>query len=155
MISLSGKNQNIFVFFISFLLAAATVSIKPLYGMENEQITQRSTINAEELSLLAQYFFEVEKNKVQAKPKKRKSLGICKTCGKIFKRKGYLRDHKYTHADEKPFKCPFADCPHGSTQRSNLRAHLRSRHLVCCEVTFASKEEVNEHYQQNHAQARK
>ena len=51
---------------------------------------------------------------------------ICPECGKVFPISGGLRKHMRTHMDYLPFGCKY--CSYKSTQKANVRTHVRSQH---------------------------
>ena len=53
---------------------------------------------------------------------------ICdfKGCGKAFKTQSDLSNHKKSHSDKKPLKCPY--CPKEYKRFSNLRTHVYKKH---------------------------
>ncbi|XP_074786549.1 uncharacterized protein LOC141972556 [Athene noctua] len=48
----------------------------------------------------------------------------CKDCGKIFRFRSKLNEHRRSHTGEKPFKC--WDCGRGFTLKGNLKRHQRT-----------------------------
>lgn len=57
---------------------------------------------------------------------KPKPQAICSVCGKDYKTKANLREHMYTHTNEKPIKCPL--CPMYFKNLNHVRNHKRNRH---------------------------
>lgn len=51
----------------------------------------------------------------------------CIECDYFAISESKLRMHMRTHTGEKPFFCSF--CPYKSSQNSNLRKHIQSRHF--------------------------
>ena len=51
---------------------------------------------------------------------------ICPFCQRHFSRAVHVQDHIRIHTGTKPFQCPV--CQYASTQKSNLRKHMGSRH---------------------------
>lgn len=49
----------------------------------------------------------------------------CKICKKILSSNQNLKEHSYTHSDEKPLICPFAGCQKLFRQSSQLSAHKK------------------------------
>ena len=51
---------------------------------------------------------------------------VCSVCGKSFMSRWELKRHLQTHADTRPFRCPY--CSHRSNFKHNLKAHVRMVH---------------------------
>ena len=71
----------------------------------------------------------------------------CPICGKVSRRKDYLRIHLRTHTGERPYYCNY--CPHRSIQKSDLNKHLKTHLLSCnlCNFTTYSQQELQTHNQ--------
>ncbi|KAG5898464.1 hypothetical protein JTB14_015471 [Gonioctena quinquepunctata] len=86
---------------------------------------------------------------VKFKTKKRIEICLCNLCGKVFQRRGYLKNHMAIHAKVKPFICNV--CGRGFTQRHSLTrhnlVHTKERPFQCnlCGKTFTRKEILTEH----------
>jgi uncharacterized Zn-finger protein len=48
----------------------------------------------------------------------------CPTCHKSFVRKSILRDHKMSHAGERPFNC--SECGKGFTRKNDMKRHEKT-----------------------------
>ncbi|XP_018571596.1 zinc finger protein 883-like [Anoplophora glabripennis] len=92
------------------------------------------------------------------KTKKRIEICLCNLCGKVFRRKGYLKNHMAIHAKIKPFECKI--CGKGFTQRHALTrhnlVHTKERPFQCnlCGKTFTRKEILMDHLK-NHEEGSK
>ncbi|XP_074159694.1 transcription factor IIIA [Sminthopsis crassicaudata] len=79
----------------------------------------------------------------------------CDICGKTFKRKDYLKQHKKIHAPEREVcRCPREGCGRSYTTVFNLQSHILSFHeeqrpFICehagCGKSFAMKQSLTRH----------
>ncbi|KAJ4427481.1 hypothetical protein ANN_25129 [Periplaneta americana] len=66
--------------------------------------------------------------KTNFKPNDRPNSGYeCETCGKVYRWKESLYNHKKLECGKEPqFQCPF--CPHRAKLNWNLQKHIRLKH---------------------------
>ncbi|KAK7930340.1 hypothetical protein WMY93_006735 [Mugilogobius chulae] len=69
----------------------------------------------------------------------------CPECGKMFLRKGDVKIHMRSHTGDKPYSCSV--CEMAFTKTSYLRKHQRIKHHMCpvCEERFTDDESLKEH----------
>jgi uncharacterized Zn-finger protein len=53
---------------------------------------------------------------------------VCKTCGKSYKRRHHLADHKRSHTGARPYVCNFKDCGKSYVRSSYLRTHEKQHY---------------------------
>ncbi|XP_067636607.1 zinc finger protein 665-like [Eurosta solidaginis] len=74
----------------------------------------------------------------------------CDICGKHFKTKWDLKQHKLIHSDEKPHKCDFCEKRFSRAEylRQHMRTHTGEKPYKCkyCDRCFTAKNILNRHF---------
>ena len=103
---------------------ASVVNEETTSGHENKiskgQTEQNYILQSENYENIEELDLEIEKRM----EKQDDGQWMCLTCGKIYKRKGHLKEHVETHIDGLKFPCQ--NCDKILRTRNNLRTHRNS-----------------------------